>query len=56
MKMASRFHEEAKDYYGKIFRVVDEDGSGMIDFYEFENIIKKVDPTRATWKIHAIFQ
>ena len=56
MRMAVRFKEEALEYYGKIFRMVDVDGSGFIDFYEFENVIKRVDSSRASWKIHAIFQ
>ena len=55
VKMSIRFLEEAKLYYGKIFRVFDYDGNGYIDFEEFRKIVKKVDPERADWKIHAIF-
>jgi len=36
--------------------VVDKDGDGTIDYEEFERIVRKVDPKRAQWKIHAIFQ
>lgn len=56
MKMSIRFSEEAKEYYGKIFRVFDHDGDGTISFREFRKIIKKVDPQRSDWKIHAIYQ
>ena len=55
MKMSRRFFEEAKIYYGKIFNVFDRDGDGHIDFMEFRKILKKVDPEKADWKIHAIF-
>jgi hypothetical protein len=55
VKMSLRFLEEARRYYGKIFEIVDTDGNGYIDFYEFRRIIKKVDTERADWKIHAIF-
>lgn len=44
MKMSIRFSEEAKEYYGKIFKVFDADGDGFITFKEFRKIIKKVDP------------
>lgn len=56
LKMSLRFLEEARRYYGRIFEIVDADGNGYIDFYEFRSILKKVDPGRADWKIHAIFQ
>ena len=56
MKMSIRFSEEAKEYYGKVFKVFDENGDGFISFKEFRKIIKKVDPIRSDWKIHAIFQ
>ena len=56
MKMSIRFSEEAKEYYGKIFKVFDNDGDGFITFKEFRKIIKKVDPQRSDWKIHAIYQ
>eukprot|EP00349_Pseudokeronopsis_sp_Brazil_P005601 CAMPEP_0202959476 /NCGR_PEP_ID=MMETSP1396-20130829/3659_1 /ASSEMBLY_ACC=CAM_ASM_000872 /TAXON_ID= /ORGANISM="Pseudokeronopsis sp., Strain Brazil" /LENGTH=184 /DNA_ID=CAMNT_0049678043 /DNA_START=2964 /DNA_END=3515 /DNA_ORIENTATION=+ len=49
VKMSIRFLEEARRYYGRIFEIVDSDGNGYIDFYEFKNIIKKVDPSRADW-------
>ena len=55
MKMSIRFSEEAKEYYGKIFKVFDHDGDGTISFREFRKIIKKVDPQRSDWKIHAIY-
>jgi len=55
MKMSIRFSEEAKEYYGKIFKVFDSDGDGFITFKEFRKIIKKVDPMRSDWKIHAIY-
>jgi Ca2+-binding EF-hand superfamily protein len=55
MKMSVRFFEEAKEYYYKIFKVFDNDQDGCIDFNEFRKIIKKVDPSRPDWKIHAIF-
>ena len=55
MKMSIRFSDEAKDYYGKVFKVFDENGDGFISFKEFRKIIKKVDPLRSDWKIHAIF-
>jgi hypothetical protein len=44
MKMSIRFSEEAKEYYGKIFKVFDGDNDGFITFKEFSKIIKKVDP------------
>mmetsp|Transcript_12500 Transcript_12500/g.12267 ORF Transcript_12500/g.12267 Transcript_12500/m.12267 type:complete len:345 (+) Transcript_12500:11-1045(+) len=56
VKMSLRFLEEAKRYYGRIFELADSDNNGYIDFYEFRSILKKVDPLRADWKIHAIFQ
>ena len=56
LKMSIRFLEEAKEYYGKIFKVFDSNGDGFISFSEFRKIIKKVDPQRADWKIHAIFK
>lgn len=44
LKMSIRFLEEAKEYYGKIFKVFDSNGDGFISFSEFRKIIKKVDP------------
>lgn len=55
VKMSIRFFEEAKEYYSKIFKVFDKEGKGIIQFDEFRMIIKKVDPDRPDWKIHAIF-
>lgn len=55
MKMSIRFLEEAKVYYGKIFSIFDKDNDGHIEFNEFSKILKKVDPNKSDWKIHAIF-
>ena len=55
VKMSIRFLEEAKDYFGKIFRVFS-DKDECITFSDFRRIIKRVDYQRADWKIHAIFQ
>lgn len=34
----------------------DADGDGFITFKEFRKIIKKVDPKRSDWKLHAAYQ
>jgi len=56
MKMSLRFCHEANEYYGKIFKIYDSDNDGLIGFKEFRKIIKRVDPGRSDWKIHAAFQ
>lgn len=56
IKMSLRFIDEAKEYFGKIFKIFDENNDGQISFQEFRKIIKKIDPQRADWKIHAIYQ
>ena len=55
VRLALRFLDEAREYFGKIFRVF-ETKDGYIQFEDFRKILKKVDPSRADWKIHAIFQ
>lgn len=55
VKTSIRFFEEARVYYGKIFNLFDTDNDGQIDFEEFKKILKKADPSRADWKIHAVF-
>jgi hypothetical protein len=32
LKMSIRFLDEAKEYYGKIFKIFDADSDGFIDF------------------------
>lgn len=55
IKMSIRFLEEARVFYWKIFNIFDRDGDGLIEFNEFSKILKRVDPNKANWKIHAIF-
>jgi Ca2+-binding EF-hand superfamily protein len=42
LKISVLYYEEAKDYYKRIFTSIDTDGSGEIDFSEFQQMIKKL--------------
>jgi hypothetical protein len=56
LKTAIRFYESAKNYYLKLFDSCDANSDGYIDYYEFTELIKKIDPDRPRWKIIAIFE
>ena len=56
LRTAIRFYEAAKSFYLKLFKSVDTNADGYIDYHEFTNLIKKIDPERPRWKIIAIFE
>ncbi|CAI2385721.1 unnamed protein product [Moneuplotes crassus] len=56
LRTAIRFYETAKSFYSKLFKSADANGDGYIDYYEFTDLIKKIDPDKPRWKIIAIFE
>ena len=56
LKTAIRFYETAKNFYKKLYNSFDANEDGYIDYDEFTNLIKKIDPDRPRWKIIAIFE
>lgn len=56
LKTAIRFYESAKNFYIKLFKSYDSNLDGYIDYFEFTELIKKIDPERPRWKIIAIFE
>lgn len=56
LKTAIMFYESAKNFYHKLFISCDTNGDGYINYHEFTNLIKKIDPERPRWKVIAIFE
>ena len=56
LKTAIRFYESAKSFYKKLYVSCDTNEDGYIDYEEFTQLIKKIDPERPRWKIVAIFE
>ncbi|CDW72497.1 UNKNOWN [Stylonychia lemnae] len=56
MKITIMFYQEAKFFYNRIFNQVDAEGRGLIEFHQFQQLIKKIKPDLPHWKIFAIFQ
>eukprot|EP00347_Sterkiella_histriomuscorum_P017108 403350635 len=56
LKITVMFYQEAKFFYNRIFQQVDTEKKGLIEFHQFQQLIRKIKPDLPQWKIFAIFQ